>query len=95
MRSFVDPGTAVHQAIRRCQIKIGRTYSTHGVILLKILREGATWEIECVACISRAQGTGGFYYHGRESQASITKMVFSSPTKGLSGSNEGLSSVCW
>jgi len=65
MRSSVDPGTAVHQAIRRCKIKrnnLGRTCSTHGDILLKILREGATWDIECVACTSRTQGTSGFYY---------------------------------
>jgi hypothetical protein len=78
--SFVDSGAAVHQAVRRCQIKrdnMGRTYSTHGDILLKMLREGATWEIECVACISRTQGKGAFYYHGKEIQASINNMVFS------------------
>jgi len=47
------------------------------------------------ASISRAQGTVGFYYHGKESQASINDMVFSSPLEGLSDSNEGLFSVCW
>jgi hypothetical protein len=65
MRSSVDPETAVHEAIRRCQIKrdnMGRKCSAHGDILLKILREGATWGIECVACISRTQGTSGFSY---------------------------------
>jgi hypothetical protein len=35
-----------------------------------------------------------FYYHGRESQAFINDMVLSSPTERLSGSNEGLSSLC-
>jgi hypothetical protein len=44
MGSFVDLGAAVYQAMRKCQIKrdnMGRTRSTHGDILLKILREGA------------------------------------------------------
>jgi hypothetical protein len=98
MGSFVDPGAAVHQAIHRCQIKrdnMGRTCITHGDILLKTLREGATWEIECVACISRTQGMDGFYYHFRESQGSISDMAFSPPIEGQSGSNEGLSLFCW
>jgi len=65
------------------------------IILLQMLREGATWEIECVACISRTQGRGGSYCHGRESQASINDMVFSSRTGGPSVYKEGLCSVCW
>jgi hypothetical protein len=42
MGRFVDLGAAVHQAMRRCQIKrdnMGRTFSTHSDILLKILRK--------------------------------------------------------
>jgi len=51
MGDFVDPVAAVHEAIRRCQIKrdnMGRKCSMHGHILLIILREGTTLEIECL-----------------------------------------------
>ena len=52
MESIEGSGAAVRQVIRRCQIKrdnMSRICITHGDILLKILRERATWEIECVA----------------------------------------------